>query len=249
MSTLNKYNALKKDERVLTALEGIYTYGLFENTLDSLPVGGKLVTYEKQTSNVGLESWEDLAYTTDEGDEIKIPKSLLDFKNFVEKEQKEKKFNIDYRTATLRFNPALNGDKITSIKGGSYKGHDCKYLIPVFTFEVVSTYRVGSFYYSTTVPMIAILNCDPNDPKYGYLGAFTIVQNGVKFNNIVLKELWGFFKWFQPNFDIRSDNLVSEFTTLWDKLKDVFSKIGSKIKSLFGGKEITEEQAKELQAK
>lgn len=47
MSTLNKYKALQKDPSVLTALEGIYTYGLFENSLESLPVGGKLVTYEK----------------------------------------------------------------------------------------------------------------------------------------------------------------------------------------------------------
>lgn len=248
MSTLNKYNALKKDERVLTALEGIYTYGLFENTLENLPVGGKLVTYEKQTSNVGLESWEDLTYKTDSGDEIKIPKAMLDFKHFVEKEQKEKTVNIDYRTSTLRFNPALEGDKITSVKGDTYKGHDCKYLIPVFSFEVVSTYKIGNIYYSTTVPMMAILNCDPNDTKYGYLAAFT-VGGGIKFNNIALKELWGFFKWFQPNFDMKSDNLVREFTTLWDKLKDFFGKVGSKIKGLFGSKEITEEQAKELQAK
>lgn len=56
MTALNKYKALKKDERVLTALEGIYTYGLFENSLESLPAGGKVVTYSKQTSNVGLES-------------------------------------------------------------------------------------------------------------------------------------------------------------------------------------------------
>lgn len=248
MSTLNKYNALKKDERVLTALEGIYTYGLFENTLESLPVGGKLVTYEKQTSNVGLESWEDLTYKTDSGDEIKIPKAMLDFKHFVEKEQKEKTINIDYRTSTLRFNPALEGDKITSVKGDTYKGHDCKYLIPVFSFEVVTTYKIGNIYYSTTVPMMAVLNCDPNDTKYGYLAAFT-VGGGIKFNNIALKELWGFFKWFQPSFDMKSDNLVREFTTLWDKLKDFFGKVGSKIKGLFGGKEITEEKAKELQAK
>lgn len=248
MSTLNKYNALKKDERVLTSLEGIYTYGLFENTLESLPVGGKVVTYEKQTSNVGLESWEDLTYKTDSGDEIKIPKAMLDFKHFVEKEQKEKTVNIDYRTSTLRFNPALEGDKITSVKGDTYKGHDCKYLIPVFSFEVVSTYKIGNIYYSTTVPMMAVLNCDPNDTKYGYLAAFT-VGGGIKFNNIALKELWGFFKWFQPNFDMKSDNLVREFTTLWDKLKDFFGKVGSKIKGLFGSKEITEEKAKELNAK
>lgn len=248
MSVLNKYNALKKDERVLTALEGIYTYGLFENTLESLPVGGKVVTYEKQTSNVGLESWEDLTYKTDSGEEIKIPKAMLDFKHFVEKEQKEKTINIDYRTSTLRFNPALEGDKITSVKGDTYKGHDCKYLIPVFSFEVVTTYKIGNIYYTTTVPMMAILNCDPNDTKYGYLAAFT-VGGGIKFNNISLKEYWGFFKWFQPSFDIKSDNLVREFTTLWDKLKDFFSKMGSKIKSLFSSKEITEEQAKELQAK
>lgn len=248
MTTLNKYNALKKDERVLTSLEGIYTYGLFENTLESLPVGGKLVTYEKQTSNVGLESWEDLTYKTDSGDEIKIPKAMLDFKHFVEKEQKEKTVNIDYRTLTLRFNPALEGDKITSVKGDTYKGHDCKYLIPVFSFEVVTTYKIGNIYYSTTVPVMAVLNCDPNDTKYGYLAAFT-VGGGVKFNNMSLKELWGFFKWFQPSFDMKSDNLVREFTTLWDKLKDFFGKVGSKIKGLFGGKEITEEKAKELQAK
>lgn len=248
MSMLNKYNALKKDERVLTSLEGIYTYGLFENTLECLPVGGKVVTYEKQTSNVGLESWEDLTYKTDSGDEIKIPKAMLDFKHFVEKEQKEKTVNIDYRTLTLRFNPALEGDKITSVKGDTYKGHDCKYLIPVFSFEVVTTYKIGNIYYSTTVPVMAVLNCDPNDTKYGYLAAFT-VGGGVKFNNMSLKDHWGFFKWFQPSFDIKSDNLVREFTTLWDKLKDFFSKVGSKIKGLFGSKEITEEKAKELQAK
>lgn len=229
-------------------MEGIYTYGLFENTLESLPVGGKVVTYEKQTSNVGLESWEDLTYKTDSGDEIKIPKAMLDFKHFVEKEQKEKTVNIDYRTLTLRFNPALEGDKITSVKGDTYKGHDCKYLIPVFSFEVVTTYKIGNIYYSTTVPVMAVLNCDPNDTKYGYLAAFT-VGGGVKFNNMSLKDHWGFFKWFQPSFDIKSDNLVREFTTLWDKLKDFFSKVGSKIKGLFGSKEITEEKAKELQAK
>lgn len=248
MSALDKYNALKKDERVLTSLEGIYTYGLFENTLENLQAGGKSVTYGKQTSNVGLESWEDLTYKTDSGEEIKIPKSLLDFKNFVEKEQKEKTVNIDYRTLTLRFNPALEGDKITSVKGDTYKGHDCKYLIPVFSFEVVTTYKIGNIYYSTTVPVMAVLNCDPNDTKYGYLAAFT-VGGGVKFNNMSLKDHWGFFKWFQPSFDIKSDNLVREFTTLWDKLKDFFSKMGSKIKSLFSSKEITEEKAKELQAK
>lgn len=248
MSALDKYNALKKDERVLTSLEGIYTYGLFENTLESLPVGGKVVTYEKQTSNVGLESWEDLTYKTDSGEEIKIPKAMLDFKHFVEKEQKEKTVNIDYRTLTLQFNPALEGDKITSVKGDTYKGHDCKYLIPVFSFEVVTTYKIGNIYYSTTVPVMAVLNCDPNDTKYGYLAAFT-VGGGVKFNNMSLKDHWGFFKWFQPSFDIKSDNLVREFTTLWDKLKDFFSKVGSKIKGLFGSKEITEEKAKELQAK
>ena len=248
MSTLDKYNALKKDERVLTSLEGIYTYGLFENTLESLQAGGKSVTYGKQTSNVGLESWEDLTYKTDSGDEIKIPKAMLDFKHFVEKEQKEKTVNIDYRTLTLRFNPALEGDKITSVKGDTYKGHDCKYLIPVFSFEVVTTYKIGNIYYSTTVPVMAVLNCDPNDTKYGYLAAFT-VGGGVKFNNMSLKDHWGFFKWFQPSFDIKSDNLVREFTTLWDKLKDFFSKVGSKIKGLFGSKEITEEKAKELQAK
>lgn len=248
MSTLNKYNALKKDERVLTSLEGIYTYGLFENTLESLQAGGKSVTYGKQTSNVGLESWEDLTYKTDSGDEIKIPKAMLDFKHFVEKEQKEKTVNIDYRTLTLRFNPALEGDKITSVKGDTYKGHDCKYLIPVFSFEVVTTYKIGNIYYSTTVPVMAVLNCDPNDTKYGYLAAFT-VGGGVKFNNMSLKDHWGFFKWFQPSFDIKSDNLVREFTTLWDKLKDFFSKVGSKIKGLFGSKEITEEKAKELNAK
>lgn len=248
MTALNRYKALKKDERVLTALEGIYTYGLFENTLESLPVGGKLVTYEKQTSNVGLESWEDLTYKTDSGDEIKIPKAMLDFKHFVEKEQKEKTINIDYRTSTLRFNPALDGGKITSVKGDTYKGHDCKYLIPVFSFEVMTTYKIGNIYYTTTVPVMAVLNCDPDDTKYGYLAAFT-VGGGVKFNNMSLKDHWGFFKWFQPSFDIKSDNLVSEFTTLWDKLKNFFSKVGSKIKGLFGSKEITEEQAKELQAK
>lgn len=248
MSTLDKYNALKKDERVLTSLEGIYTYGLFENTLESLQAGGKSVTYGKQTSNVGLESWEDLTYKTDSGEEIKIPKALLDFKNFVEKEQKEKTVNIDYRTSTLRFNPALEGDKINSVKGDTYKGHDCKYLIPVFSFEVVTTYKIGNVYYSTTVPVMAVLNCDPNDTKYGYLAAFT-VGGGVKFNNMSLKDHWGFFKWFQPSFDIKSDNLVREFTTLWDKLKDFFGKVGSKIKGLFGSKEITEEKAKELQAK
>ena len=57
----------------MTALEGIYTYGLFENSLESLPAGGKLVTYEKQTSNVGLESWEDLTYKTDSGEENQNP--------------------------------------------------------------------------------------------------------------------------------------------------------------------------------
>lgn len=248
MTTLNRYKALKKDEKVLTALEGIYTYGLFENSLESLPVGGKLVTYEKQTSNVGLESWEDLTYKTDSGEEIKIPKAMLDFKHFVEKEQKEKTINIDYRTSTLRFNPALDGGKITSVKGDTYKGHDCKYLIPVFSFEVMTTYKIGNIYYTTTVPVMAVLNCDPDDTKYGYLAAFT-VGGGVKFNNMSLKDHWGFFKWFQPSFDIKSDNLVSEFTTLWDKLKNFFSKVGSKIKGLFGSKEITEEQAKELQAK
>lgn len=248
MTTLNRYKALKKDEKVLTALEGIYTYGLFENSLESLPVGGKLVTYEKQTSNVGLESWEDLTYKTDSGDEIKIPKAMLDFKHFVEKEQKEKTINIDYRTSTLRFNPALDSDKITSVKGDTYKGHDCKYLIPVFSFEVMTTYKIGNIYYTTTVPVMAVLNCDPEDTKYGYLAAFT-VGGGVKFNNMSLKDHWGFFKWFQPSFDIKSDNLVSEFTTLWDKLKNFFSKVGSKIKGLFGSKEITEEKAKELQAK
>lgn len=248
MTALNRYKALKKDEKVLTALEGIYTYGLFENSLESLPVGGKLVTYEKQTSNVGLESWEDLTYKTDSGEEIKIPKAMLDFKHFVEKEQKEKTVNIDYRTSTLRFNPALDSDKITSVKGDTYKGHDCKYLIPVFSFEVMTTYKIGNIYYTTTVPVMAVLNCDPGDTKYGYLAAFT-VGGGVKFNNMSLKDHWGFFKWFQPSFDIKSDNLVSEFTTLWDKLKNFFSKVGSKIKGLFGSKEITEEQAKELQAK
>lgn len=248
MTALNRYQALKKDERVLTALEGIYTYGLFENSLESLSVGGKLVTYSKQTSNVGLESWEDLTYKTDSGDEIKIPKAMLDFKHFVEKEQKEKTVNIDYRTSTLRFNPALDGNKIASVKGDTYKGHDCKYLIPVFSFEVMTTYKIGNIYYTTTVPVMAVLNCDPNDTKYGYLAAFT-VGGGVKFNNMSLKDHWGFFKWFQPSFDIKSDNLVSEFTTLWDKLKNFFSKVGSKIKGLFGSKEITEEKAKELQAK
>lgn len=248
MTTLNRYKALKKDEKVLTALEGIYTYGLFENSLESLPVGGKVVTYSKQTSNVGLESWEDLTYKTDSGEEIKIPKAMLDFKHFVEKEQKEKTVNIDYRTSTLRFNPALEGNKITSVKGDTYKGHDCKYLIPVFSFEVMTTYKIGNIYYTTTVPVMAVLNCDPNDTKYGYLAAFT-VGGGVKFNNMSLKDHWGFFKWFQPSFDIKSNNLVSEFTTLWDKLKNFFSKVGSKIKGLFGSKEITEEKAKELQAK
>ena len=248
MTALNRYKSLKKDERVLTALEGVYAYGLFENSLESLPVGGKLVTYEKQTSNVGLESWEDLTYKTDSGDEIKIPKAMLDFKHFVEKEQKEKTINIDYRTSTLRFNPALDSDKITSVKGDTYKGHDCKYLIPVFSFEVMTTYKIGNIYYTTTVPVMAVLNCDPDDTKYGYLAAFT-VGGGVKFNNMSLKDHWGFFKWFQPSFDIKSDNLVSEFTTLWDKLKNFFSKVGSKIKGLFGSKEITEEKAKELQAK
>lgn len=248
MTALNRYKALKKDERVLTALEGIYAYGLFENSLESLPVGGKVVTYSKQTSNVGLESWEDLTYKTDSGDEIKIPKAMLDFKHFVEKEQKEKTVNIDYRTSTLRFNPALEGNKITSVKGDTYKGHDCKYLIPVFSFEVMTTYKIGNIYYTTTVPVMAVLNCDPDDTKYGYLAAFT-VGGGVKFNNMSLKDHWGFFKWFQPSFDIKSDNLVSEFTTLWDKLKNFFSKVGSKIKGLFGSKEITEEKAKELQAK
>lgn len=248
MTALNRYKALKKDEKVLTALEGIYAYGLFENSLESLPAGGKLVTYSKQTSNVGLESWEDLTYKTDSGDEIKIPKAMLDFKHFVEKEQKEKTINIDYRTSTLRFNPALDGGKITSVKGDTYKGHDCKYLIPVFSFEVMTTYKIGNIYYTTTVPVMAVLNCDPDDTKYGYLAAFT-VGAGVKFNNMSLKDHWGFFKWFQPSFDIKSDNLVSEFTTLWDKLKNFFSKVGSKIKGLFGSKEITEEQAKELQAK
>lgn len=173
---------------------------------------------------------------------------MLDFKHFVEKEQKEKTVNIDYHTLTLRFNPALEGDKITSVKGDTYKGHDCKYLIPVFSFEVVTTYKIGNIYYSTTVPVMAVLNCDPNDTKYGYLAAFT-VGGGVKFNNMSLKDHWGFFKWFQPSFDIKSDNLVREFTTLWDKLKDFFSKVGSKIKGLFGSKEITEEKAKELNAK
>lgn len=248
MTALNRYKALKKDEKVLTALEGIYAYGLFENSLESLPVGGKVVTYSKQTSNVGLESWEDLTYKTDSGDEIKIPKAMLDFKHFVEKEQKEKTVNIDYRTSTLRFNPALEGNKITSVKGDTYKGHDCKYLIPVFSFEVMTTYKIGNIYYTTTVPVMAVLNCDPDDTKYGYLAAFT-VGGGVKFNNMSLKDHWGFFKWFQPSFDIKSDNLVSEFTTLWDKLKDFFGKMGSKIKGLFGSKEITEEKAKELQAK
>lgn len=248
MTALNRYKALKKDEKVLTALEGIYAYGLFENSLESLPAGGKLVTYEKQTSNVGLESWEDLTYKTDSGDEIKIPKAMLDFKHFVEKEQKEKTINIDYRTSTLRFNPALDDNKITSVKGDTYKGHDCKYLIPVFSFEVMTTYKIGNIYYTTTVPVMAVLNCDPDDTKYGYLAAFT-VGGGVKFNNMSLKDHWGFFKWFQPSFDIKSDNLVSEFTTLWDKLKNFFSKVGSKIKGLFGSKEITEEKAKELQAK
>lgn len=248
MTALNRYKALKKDEKVLEALEGIYAYGLFENSLESLPVGGKVVTYSKQTSNVGLESWEDLTYKTDSGEEIKIPKAMLDFKHFVEKEQKEKTVNIDYRTSTLRFNPALEGNKITSVKGDTYKGHDCKYLIPVFSFEVMTTYKIGNIYYTTTVPVMAVLNCDPDDTKYGYLAAFT-VGGGVKFNNMSLKDHWGFFKWFQPSFDIKSDNLVSEFTTLWDKLKNFFSKVGSKIKGLFGSKEITEEQAKELQAK
>lgn len=248
MTALNRYKALKKDESVLTALEGIYAYGLFENSLESLPVGGKVVTYSKQTSNVGLESWEDLTYKTDSGDEIKIPKAMLDFKHFVEKEQKEKTVNIDYRTSTLRFNPALDSDKITSVKGDTYKGHDCKYLIPVFSFEVMTTYKIGNIYYTTTVPVMAVLNCDPDDTKYGYLATFT-VGAGVKFNNMSLKDHWGFFKWFQPSFDIKSDNLVNEFTTLWDKLKNFFSKVGSKIKGLFGSKEITEEQAKELQAK
>lgn len=248
MTALNRYKALKKDEKVLTALEGIYTYGLFENSLESLPAGDKVVTYSKQTSNVGLESWEDLTYKTDSGEEIKIPKAMLDFKHFVEKEQKEKTVNIDYRTSTLHFNPALEGNKITSVKGDTYKGHDCKYLIPVFSFEVMTTYKIGNIYYTTTVPVMAVLNCDPEDTKYGYLTAFT-VGNGVKFNNMSLKDHWGFFKWFQPSFDIKSDNLVSEFTTLWDKLKDFFSKVGSKIKGLFDSKEITEEQAKELQAK
>ena len=173
---------------------------------------------------------------------------MLDFKHFVEKEQKEKTVNIDYRTSTLRFNPALEGNKITSVKGDTYKGHDCKYLIPVFSFEVMTTYKIGNIYYTTTVPVMAVLNCDPDDTKYGYLAAFT-VGAGVKFNNMSLKDHWGFFKWFQPSFDIKSDNLISEFTTLWDKLKDFFSKVGSKIKGLFGSKEITEEKAKELQAK
>ena len=248
MTALNRYKALKKDEKVLTALEGIYAYGLFENSLESLPVGGKLVTYEKQTSNVGLESWEDLTYKTDSGDEIKIPKAMLDFKHFVEKEQKEKTINIDYRTSTLRFNPALDSDKITSVIGVTYKGHDCKYLIPVFTFEVDTTYLVGGIYFRTSIPVLAVLNCDPNDSKYGYIATFTY-SGAMHFNKFSLKDAWGFFKWFQPSFDVKADTLVSNFTTLWDKLKDFFGKMGSKIKGLFDSKEITEEQAKELQAK
>lgn len=248
MTALNRYKALKKDEKVLTALEGIYAYGLFENSLESLPAGGKVVTYSKQTSNVGLESWEDLTYKTDSGEEIKIPKAMLDFKNFVEKEQKEKSVNIDFRTSTLRFNPALNSDKITSVIGVTYKGHDCKYLIPVFTFEVNTTFRVGNTYVITTVPVLAVLNCDPNDSKYGYIATF-MHSGALHFDKFSLKDAWGFFKWFQPSFNVKSDNLVNEFTTLWDKLKDFFGKMGSKIKGLFGGKEITEEQAKELQAK
>lgn len=248
MSALDKYNALKKDERVLTSLEGIYTYGLFENTLENLQAGGKSVTYGKQTSNVGLESWEDLTYKTDSGEEIKIPKALLDFKNFVEKEQKEKTVNIDFRTSTLRFNPALNNDKITSVIGVNYKGHDCKYLIPVFTFEVETSYRIGNTLVLSSVPVLAVLNCDPNDSKYGYIATFTY-SGAMHFNKFSLKDAWGFFKWFQPSFNVKSDNLVSEFTTLWDKLKDFFSKVGSKIKGLFGGEEITEEEAKELNTK
>lgn len=248
MSTLNKYKALQKDPSVLTALEGIYTYGLFENTLESLPVGGKASTYEKKTSEVGLESWEDLTYKTDSGDEIKIPKAMLDFKNFVEKEQKEKTINIDFRTSTLRFNPALNNDKITSVIGTTYKGHECKYLIPVFTFEVDTTYLVGGIYFRTSVPVLAVLNCDPNDSKYGYIATF-MYSGAMHFNKFALKDAWGFFKWFQPSFDVKSEDLVSNFTTLWDHLKDFFGKIGSKIKGLFGAKEITEEQAKELKAK
>lgn len=248
MTALNRYKALKKDEKVLTALEGIYAYGLFENSLESLPAGGKVVTYSKQTSNVGLESWEDLTYKTDSGEEIKIPKAMLDFKNFVEKEQKEKSVNIDFRTSTLRFNPALDSDKITSVIGVTYKGHDCKYLIPVFTFEVNTTFRVGNTYVITTVPVLAVLNCDPNDSKYGYIATF-MHSGALHFDKFSLKDAWGFFKWFQPSFNVKSDNLISEFTTLWDKLKDFFGKMGSKIKGLFDSKEITEEEAKELQAK
>ena len=73
----------------------------------------------------------------------------------LKKNKKEKLSNIDYRTLTLRFNPALEGNKITSVKGDTYKGHDCKYLIPVFSFEVMTTYKIGNIYYTTTVPVMA----------------------------------------------------------------------------------------------
>lgn len=206
---------------------------LFDNTMSALPPGENYKIYNSFAQAVSQESWDDLKFKTDKGDQISLPEGILKFKEWIENEIHTKKFNISEAVETLRFNPALESGSIKSIIGSSYKGIDCRYLIPIFRYRMTHTTSNAYATYVYHVYYMGVMVVDPNSSKYGKVGFFPIGKDASDFNQMRLHDAWKFFKWFQPDFKYNPEELSSQFETVIDKLKRAFSTMSDKIKGLF----------------
>lgn len=236
MSNLAKYLNYNHTEDIKNTLNGLGMEEFFTNTEIEISKEEHQVSFNRVLSDkYSLEDWNDLTYETNHGDTIKIPKGILAFRDFVHDRWENRTFNKTFEVETLIFNPALDGKEITSVKGDKYKGVDCKFMIPVFYFLTVDTTTIGKTRIESTIPTMAVLVADPNDARYGKIGFFT-AYNATNFKNFSLKDAWGFFKWFQPDFSTDANSLVSKFETILDKLTAMWGKMKDKITKLFGKK-------------
>nr|DAS75671.1 MAG TPA: hypothetical protein [Caudoviricetes sp.] len=240
--TISKENHLLLKEH---GLDDWFTYS------EECFTDGDFTTWTRDNNLYGLENWNNLTYTSQHGDKLKIPEGIIKFKDWIEKEQSTKTFNITTVASTFKFNPALNGGTIKTVGGGKYLGFDCDYMIPFCSFKDIHTrvIRAGDVTIVQTYDVwcIGVVYCDEASRHYGKVGFF-VVNNRIDYNNIKLKEWWGFLKWFQPSFDYHIDTLDSRFMTFIDKIRKFFKKVKESVLDLFSSHKSTEEELKENKA-